>query len=167
MRTFMTLSLALLVGLATAGSAWAFSCPTLVKGANEAIAAAEPKAGMGDDRQKARNAGMIEEAGRVPEMAAYQTWLQRTGGDAPSYAGAQAWAAGVMFTLLASRLGGKQTRASVVKAAAGLHRFTGNGIIPPTDPGARRTSGCFTIMKISDGRFNRVTPFPYTCGPLG
>ncbi len=60
MRTFFVLSLALLVGLAAVGQAWAFSCPTLVKGANEAIAAAEPKAGMGDDRQKARNAGMIE-----------------------------------------------------------------------------------------------------------
>jgi hypothetical protein len=60
MRTFFVLSLALL--MAAAGSAWAFSCPTLVKGANDAIAAAEPKAGMGDDRQKARNAGMIEEA---------------------------------------------------------------------------------------------------------
>ena len=55
-------SLALLVGLAAVGQAWAFSCPNLVKGANEAIAAAEPKAGMGDDRQKARNAGMVEEA---------------------------------------------------------------------------------------------------------
>ena len=61
MRTFFVVSLALLVGLA-AGQVWAFSCPNLVKGANEAIAAAEPKAGMGDDRQKARNAGMIEEA---------------------------------------------------------------------------------------------------------
>jgi hypothetical protein len=61
MRTFFVFSLALLVGLA-AGQVWAFSCPTLVKSANEAIAAAEPKAGMGDDRQKARNAGMIEEA---------------------------------------------------------------------------------------------------------
>jgi hypothetical protein len=62
MRTSFVVSLALLVGLAAAGPAWAFSCPTLVKGANEAIAAAEPKAGMGDDRQKARNAGMVEEA---------------------------------------------------------------------------------------------------------
>jgi hypothetical protein len=62
MRTFFVLSLAFLAGLAAAGSAWAFSCPNLVKGANEAIAAAEPKAGLGDDRQKARNAGMIEEA---------------------------------------------------------------------------------------------------------
>jgi hypothetical protein len=62
MRTVFTLALAVLVAIAAAGQAWAFSCPTLVKGANEAIAAAEPKAGMGDDRQKARNAGMIEEA---------------------------------------------------------------------------------------------------------
>ena len=63
MRTWIAFSLALVVGLASVGSAWAFSCPTLVKAANEAIAAAEPKAGTGDDdRQKARNAGMIEEA---------------------------------------------------------------------------------------------------------
>ena len=69
MRTWVSLSLALVVGLATVGSAWAFSCPTLVKGANEAIASAEPKAGMGDDRQKARNAGMIEEAKALSKEA--------------------------------------------------------------------------------------------------
>lgn len=69
MRTWFTLSLALVIGLA-AGSAWAFSCPTLVKAADEAIAAAEPKAGMGDDRQKLRNAGMIEEAKALSKEAA-------------------------------------------------------------------------------------------------
>jgi hypothetical protein len=69
MRTWVSLSLALVVGLASVGSAWAFSCPTLVKSANEAIAAAEPKAGMGDDRQKARNAGMIEEAKALSKEA--------------------------------------------------------------------------------------------------
>ncbi|HWC04604.1 MAG TPA: hypothetical protein VHF87_17765 [Methylomirabilota bacterium] len=62
MRTWVALTLALLVGLAAAGPTWAFSCPTLVKAANESIAKAEPMASMGDDRQKARNAGMIEEA---------------------------------------------------------------------------------------------------------
>jgi hypothetical protein len=62
MKTLMVLVAALAVGVLAAGDAFAFSCPSLVKSANEAIAAAEPKAGMGDDRQKARNAGMIEEA---------------------------------------------------------------------------------------------------------
>ena len=62
MRTLLALSLTLLVGLAAVGPAWAWTCPVLIKAANEAIAKAEPMAMQGDDRQKARNAGMIEEA---------------------------------------------------------------------------------------------------------
>jgi hypothetical protein len=69
MRIWVALTLAVVVGLAAVGSVWAFSCPTLVKAANEAIAAAEPKANMGDDRQKARNAGMIEEAKALSKEA--------------------------------------------------------------------------------------------------
>jgi hypothetical protein len=69
MPTLFTSALAILVGLAVVGQASAFSCPTLVKGANEAIAAAEPKAGMGDDRQKARNAGMVEAAKALSKEA--------------------------------------------------------------------------------------------------
>lgn len=43
--------------------AFAFTCPALVKGGNEAIAKAEATAAnTTDDRQKARNAGLIEEA---------------------------------------------------------------------------------------------------------
>jgi hypothetical protein len=56
------------VGL-VAGDALAFSCPTLVKAANEEIAKAEPKAGSGDDRQKARNAGMISVAKDLNKQA--------------------------------------------------------------------------------------------------
>jgi hypothetical protein len=69
MRIWIALTLAVVVGLAAVGSVWAFSCPTLVRAANEAIAVAEPKANMGDDRQKARNAGMIEEAKALSKEA--------------------------------------------------------------------------------------------------
>ena len=66
----LTIALAVLVSTAlVAGPAFAFSCPTLVKAANEAIAKAEPMASMGDDRQKARNAGMIEEAKDLVKQA--------------------------------------------------------------------------------------------------
>jgi hypothetical protein len=61
MKMLVAVALTLAVAL-VGGPAWAFSCPTLVKAANEAIAKAEPMAMQGDDRQKARNAGMIEEA---------------------------------------------------------------------------------------------------------
>ena len=59
----LTLGLAVVMSMGiVAGNAFAFSCPTLVKAANEAIAKAEPMAAMGDDRQKARNAGMVDAA---------------------------------------------------------------------------------------------------------
>ena len=61
-KTRFTLPAALLSLGLVVGPAFAFSCPTLVKAANEAITQAEPKAQTGDDRQKARNAGMIDEA---------------------------------------------------------------------------------------------------------
>jgi hypothetical protein len=63
-----------LVALATVGlvvgPALAFSCPSLVKGANEAIAKAETTAAKTtDDRQKARNTGLIEEAKELSKAA--------------------------------------------------------------------------------------------------
>src|SRR6059036_2685337 len=54
----LTIGVLAVVSLAPAGSAFAFSCPTLVKAANEAIAKAEPMAMKAtDDRQKARDMG--------------------------------------------------------------------------------------------------------------
>ena len=66
----LTVGLAVVVSIGMiVGSAFAFSCPGLVKAANEAIAKAEPMAAMGDDRQKARNAGMVEEAKALAKAA--------------------------------------------------------------------------------------------------
>ncbi len=62
MKTLGAVAAVLVAVAVLAGQAFAFSCPALSKAANEAIAKAEPKAGMGDDRQKARNAGLVEEA---------------------------------------------------------------------------------------------------------
>ena len=62
MKTLTVLFAALMVVALAAGSAFAFSCPKLVTAAKEALAKAEPMAGSGDDRQKARSAGLIEEA---------------------------------------------------------------------------------------------------------
>ena len=59
MKTLLLVVVALVSAGLVVGDAFAFSCPTLVKAANEAITKAEPNAGKGDDRQKARAAGMI------------------------------------------------------------------------------------------------------------
>lgn len=59
----LSMAVAVVVSVAlVAGPAFGFSCPRLAKEANDSIAKAEPMAGTGDDRQKARNAGMIDVA---------------------------------------------------------------------------------------------------------
>lgn len=62
MKTLTAIVAAFAAVALVAGSAFAFSCPKLVAAANEAIAKAAPMAGSGDDRQKARTAGLVEEA---------------------------------------------------------------------------------------------------------
>jgi hypothetical protein len=63
MKIPVALATAVLSATIGSGTALAFSCPTLVKAANEAIAAAEPRAAaVSGDRDKARAAGMVEEA---------------------------------------------------------------------------------------------------------
>lgn len=69
MRTLTLVVVTLVSAAVLVGDAFAFSCPSLVKGANEAIAKAEPNAGKGDDRQKARSAGMIAVAKDLSKQA--------------------------------------------------------------------------------------------------
>lgn len=70
MKTLTVVFLALAVVGLVAGDAFAWSCPALTKAANEAIAKAEATAAKAtDDRQKARNSGLIEEARELSKAA--------------------------------------------------------------------------------------------------
>src|SRR2546428_13817816 len=73
-RHFMKVLTIGLVGLVSAGlavgNAFAFSCPSLGKAANDAIAKAEPMAMKAtDDKQKARDMGIIESAKDLSKQA--------------------------------------------------------------------------------------------------
>jgi ABC-type branched-subunit amino acid transport system substrate-binding protein len=109
---------------------------------------------------------MLEEASRNPELQLMLTWLARTGGDAGNITAMQAWAAGRLFVQTALGLGGKLTRASLLAALRQVHQFNGNGILTPTDPGSGTTGRCATVVQVNGNHFIRITPYPYTCGPL-
>lgn len=109
---------------------------------------------------------MIEESARNPEMRLMQAWLARTGGDPINITAMQAWAAGILFTQVATQLGGKLTRPALITALLKVHKFNGNGVIDPTDPGSGRSAPCASNVQVKNGRFVRISPYPYTCGPL-
>lgn len=109
---------------------------------------------------------MVEEAARIPELQLMQAWIQRTGGDPVNITAMQAWAAGRLFAQTALELGGKLTRPTLLAALRKVRKYDGNGVITPTDPGGGSTAPCATIVQVKSGRFVRITPYPYTCGPL-
>lgn len=108
----------------------------------------------------------LEWANRIPEVALMNAWLGRTGGAAGNFTAEEAWASGRLFTQVATQLGGKLTRASMLTALRNVHNFTSNGLTSPSDPGAGTTARCGTVLQFQNGRFGLMTPFPYVCGPL-
>jgi hypothetical protein len=109
---------------------------------------------------------LFEEANRNPQLATYITWLGRTSGGAPTFFGTYAWSAAALFTQLAVQLGGKLTRASLLAAVRQVHNFTNNGMTPPNDVAGKHTPRCLSVIRLTNGKWVRKTPYPYTCGTL-
>ncbi len=109
---------------------------------------------------------MFEEAARNPKLQTYLAWLRRTSGGVPTFFGIYAWAAADLFTQLAARLGGRLTRSSLLAAVRNVHTFTDNGLVPPQDPGQKRTGKCLSVAQLVNGKWVRKTPYPYTCASL-
>ena len=106
---------------------------------------------------------LFEEANKNPGLQDYLTWLKRTSGGEPTFFGVYAWAAMDLFTQLAIQLGGKLTRASLLGAVKGVHAYTDNGMIPAQDVGGKHTGHCASLVKLENGKWVRLTPYPYTC----
>jgi hypothetical protein len=103
----------------------------------------------------------FEEARAVPALARFVSLI---GG--PSKAtgfGVQAWVAGLLFQSVARSIvaaGGNDglTRAAFLSQIRSVHGFTADGILGPTDIGAKVPSDCFAILQVQRGRFARVYP---------
>ena len=81
----------------------------------------------------------------------------------PDGFGAQAWAAGEVFatavnTVVAKSGPNRLTRAALLGAIKGIHNFTANGFVSPTDIGNKQGSKCLIGVQVKDGKFVRVDP---------
>jgi hypothetical protein len=96
-----------------------------------------------------------------------RSFLRYVGRDNADGFGAQAWAAGLLFrdvvnAVVAADGDNGLTRARFLEEAAQVQDFTaevdGEGILPPTDVGARKVAGCVAVLQVRDGKFVRVYP---------
>jgi hypothetical protein len=111
----------------------------------------------------------FDDAGRVPELARYVDWLQRTvPGAEPTAQGVRSWSAGLLFAEAARRASDHLDRTTLLARLRAVHAWDGNGIQVPADPGAARSSTCFAYVRVEGGRFQRAYPARgFACPPDG
>ena len=81
----------------------------------------------------------------------------------PDGFGAQAWVAGEVFATAVNAVVAKSgpnglTRSAMLDAIKGIHDFTANGFISPTDIGGKQGAKCLIGMQVKGGKFVRVDP---------
>lgn len=101
----------------------------------------------------------FEEADEVPAMRQYLDAYEATGtGTAPTGLGVQAFSAGLLFARAASNAGADLTRETLVAEVKKIDEWDGGGLHFLTNPGSRERTGCFLVMQIKDGKFERFFP---------
>jgi ABC-type branched-subunit amino acid transport system substrate-binding protein len=109
----------------------------------------------------------FEEADRSKEMQLYQAWLQQVKpGSTPDFFGVFAWSAARLFVEQAIALGGDLSRERLVDRIRRVDGWTGNDIHSPQGVGPKRTSECFAIIRLEQGRWVRKSPGRYMCNGL-
>lgn len=95
----------------------------------------------------------------VPAVNTFLTWLDKTHpGDSANIYSVSAWAAGMLLLKGLQSAGPDITQASVIKALDGVHDFTADGLVAPTDPGNRIGSHCVLVAGVVGGQWTRVHP---------
>jgi hypothetical protein len=98
---------------------------------------------------------------QIPAMAAYVRSVKRFG--PPTVAGAESYAAGLLFEQTARQVVAANgdnglTRVRLLGAVAGVHDFTGGGILGVTDVARRQPTGCYVLLRVQGGKFVRSFP---------
>ena len=109
----------------------------------------------------------FEDAPIVPGLREYLLAMSELGA-APSVAGLQQFAAGLLFQEAAEAGRKPLSRAAVLEALSNMHAFNARGILGPTDIGQRRANGCFVLLQVRSARYERIepkAPGELACGP--
>lgn len=98
-----------------------------------------------------------EDAGTVPEVDEYLTWLARVDPNAtPDVFGVYGWTSCVMFLQAAKAVGPQLTRAALLEELGKITEFTGNGLIATNNPAEKVPPSCYAVVQLKGGKWQRV-----------
>lgn len=77
---------------------------------------------------------------------------------APELLGVHAFSAGLLFATALKELGDDVTRDGLLEELSNIHEWDGGGLHQMNDPGNNSRGGCFVMMQVQDGAFQRAYP---------
>jgi hypothetical protein len=105
--------------------------------------------------------------GSQPEEQLYEQWLTRSGiSSEPTFFGQCAWSAMELFVQTAFKIGPHLTRAAMNAALNQVKDWTGNGITSKQNVGGKISGTDSLILKVTGGRWGKVSPGDYIHGAL-
>lgn len=109
-----------------------------------------------------------EDSAQNPEVKLFVEWVKKVGGKTDLFA-AYGWASARLMVQALQTAGPKPTRANVLNALKGIHKFDANGLFPPADPAGKIPPTCYVIVNVKGGAFVRdpVNPTGFKCDPGG
>ncbi|HEY2427406.1 MAG TPA: ABC transporter substrate-binding protein [Acidimicrobiales bacterium] len=108
-----------------------------------------------------------EDAATVPEVATFDHWIKSS---FPSFAidqfSATSWANTALFVQALKAAGAHLTRQGLLTALSQIHSFNDNGLMSPTDIGAKKPGTCYLLLQIRGGKYTKVDdpPTGFRCG---
>lgn len=111
----------------------------------------------------------FEEAEQVPAMQQFLDAYEAVGSNIqPTSLGVQAFSAALLFAAAARNAGAELTHETLEAELGKISAWDGGGLHYETNPASRTREGCFILMQIKDGAFQRVfpeEPGTFSCDP--
>ena len=97
-----------------------------------------------------------EDSAVIPEVKLFNEWVQKVKpGFKPDIFTLYGWTSGRLLVQAMEQVGPKVTRDAVNAAIRKIGDFDSNGMIAPSNPGAKKPATCFIMARVTGGKYVR------------
>jgi hypothetical protein len=100
-----------------------------------------------------------EDASQLPADKAFLKYVKQVNPSwVPDLYTLFGWASGQLFVQALQAAGPNPTRGAVIAQLKKITKFDASGMVSPTNPAAKKPSGCFIMATLKNGKYVRVLP---------
>jgi ABC-type branched-subunit amino acid transport system substrate-binding protein len=100
-----------------------------------------------------------QDSSHVPAVKQFLTYVKKINPSwTPDLFTLYGWASAVMFVQALQGAGTHPTRGTLLAQLKKVTSFSAGGLIAPDNPAQKKPSGCFVLLQIKNGQFQRVLP---------